>query len=154
MSVGNTKYIGYTGETLVCGYLGNKNYEIIARNYRTKFGEIDIIVISPDKTLVFCEVKTLKINRDYKKEVGNSYTQKSGNNVEKLGKVWQGLATNKNMFIPEDHMNKSKIYKFRRISKWYANNNMDNLGCKSYRLDLITVDLYNNSANIRHYKNI
>lgn len=37
-------------------YLKKKKYKILNRNYRTRLGEIDIIVIK-DKNLVFIEVK-------------------------------------------------------------------------------------------------
>lgn len=39
------------------GYLSGKGYEIIERNFRSSFGEIDIIAIKDNK-LIFIEVKT------------------------------------------------------------------------------------------------
>ena len=51
--------IGKIGENKACEYLKNKGYRIIDRNYREKFGEIDIIAVSRDLTLVFVEVKTI-----------------------------------------------------------------------------------------------
>ena len=51
--------IGHINETKACKYLINKGYKILARNYRLKFGEIDIIC-SKDKTIIAIEVKTLK----------------------------------------------------------------------------------------------
>jgi putative endonuclease len=52
--------IGKIGEDLACIYLINKGYQILERNYKKKFGEIDIIVETFDKILVFIEVKTLR----------------------------------------------------------------------------------------------
>lgn len=52
----NTKVIGDLGEDLACDYLVGQGYEIIKCNYRTGFGEIDIIALEGD-TLVFVEVK-------------------------------------------------------------------------------------------------
>lgn len=158
----NKKVIGYTGENIVCGYLVDKKYKIIDKNYRTKFGELDIILKSSDKTLVFCEVKTMKYKENIEnmdKNIWKGYPQKSGNNVDKLGKVWQSLARNehsiKNDYLkPEDQITDFKIKKFKRISEWYANNNLEKLGCKDYRLDLIMVDLYDDKAKVRWYKNI
>ncbi|MDR0953663.1 MAG: YraN family protein [Elusimicrobiota bacterium] len=48
---------GDDGENLAATYLKEKGYKIIARNYLTKLGEIDIIALK-NKTLVFVEVKT------------------------------------------------------------------------------------------------
>ncbi len=48
---------GKKGEALATTYLKNKGYKIIANNYKTKIGEIDIIA-QIDNTIVFVEVKT------------------------------------------------------------------------------------------------
>ena len=50
---------GKVGEDAVCDYLEEKGYTILARNYRKKCGEIDIIAQDGD-TAVFVEVKTRK----------------------------------------------------------------------------------------------
>jgi len=52
----NTKLIGDAGEDLACEYLQKNSYKIVARNYRTRFGEIDIIA-KDSLCLVFVEVK-------------------------------------------------------------------------------------------------
>ncbi len=58
MSVfGSTKEIGKYGEDAAAKYLKKKGYQIAARNYSCKFGEVDIIARQED-TLVFVEVKT------------------------------------------------------------------------------------------------
>lgn len=49
--------LGYDGEEIACEFLSNSSYKILARNYHSRFGEIDII--AKDKNcLVFVEVKT------------------------------------------------------------------------------------------------
>ena len=50
---------GQAGETAVCEYLIHNGYRIIARNYRIKGGEIDIIAENGDY-IAFVEVKTRK----------------------------------------------------------------------------------------------
>ena len=50
-------------ETIAIEYLKKKGYRIIARNELNRFGEIDIISISPDGKLVFTEVKYRKSAR-------------------------------------------------------------------------------------------
>lgn len=49
--------IGNTGEDYAVNLLIDKGYKVIERNFRSRFGEIDIIAIHKD-TLVFVEVKT------------------------------------------------------------------------------------------------
>ncbi len=48
---------GLKGEAIAINYLKKKGYKILQRNYRTKFGEIDVIA-SKDDVMVFIEVKT------------------------------------------------------------------------------------------------
>lgn len=55
--------VGKLGETKAAEYLSEKGYEIIERNYRTKFSEIDIVAKQND-FLVFVEVRS-KSNEDF-----------------------------------------------------------------------------------------
>ncbi len=50
---------GELGEQAAAGYLQTKGYQIISRNFRTRFGEIDLICRHKGM-LVFVEVKTKK----------------------------------------------------------------------------------------------
>jgi putative endonuclease len=50
---------GALGEQIAAKFLKKKGYRIIEQNHREKWGELDIIAKSPDKTLVFVEVKTM-----------------------------------------------------------------------------------------------
>ena len=52
---------GSVGEELTCKYLMSKGYRIAARNYRSKFGEIDIIACN-ERCIAFVEVKTRNKN--------------------------------------------------------------------------------------------
>lgn len=52
--------IGAVGEQLAAEHLSRLGYEIVERNFRTRFGELDIIALH-ERTLVFCEVKTRMI---------------------------------------------------------------------------------------------
>ena len=49
--------IGRFGEQAVCDYLVNNGYNIILRNFRNRYGEIDIIAENQE-VLAFIEVKT------------------------------------------------------------------------------------------------
>ena len=46
------------GEHAAASHLQGRGYRVLERNYRTRFGEIDLVALD-GTTLVFCEVKTL-----------------------------------------------------------------------------------------------
>ena len=50
------QHLGETGEDLACRELGARGYAILARRYRTRHGEIDIVALDGD-TIVFVEVR-------------------------------------------------------------------------------------------------
>jgi putative endonuclease len=49
--------VGDAGETAVAAWYRARGYDIVARNWRVREGEIDVIARNAS-TLVFCEVKT------------------------------------------------------------------------------------------------
>ncbi len=53
----NTKPLGFSGENYAANLLTKLGYKIIERNFKVKFGEIDIIALKDEK-LIFVEVKT------------------------------------------------------------------------------------------------
>jgi putative endonuclease len=55
--------LGKLGENLACAALAERGYAIIARRYRTKLGEIDIVA-RDGETTVFIEVK-LRTGREF-----------------------------------------------------------------------------------------
>ena len=54
--------VGRWGEQAATEYLEKKGYRILARNFRSAHGEVDIIA-EQDKSLVFVEVKARSSNR-------------------------------------------------------------------------------------------
>lgn len=60
--MGRNNLVGIWGESLAGEYLRKKRYKLEAVNYRSKFGEIDLIV-SNRKYLVFVEVKLRKSDK-------------------------------------------------------------------------------------------
>jgi len=50
------QHLGRVGERLALEHLERLGYRLIARNHRTRFGELDLIVCD-DATIVFVEVK-------------------------------------------------------------------------------------------------
>ena len=49
--------LGKTGEDVALAHYLDSGYQMIARNWRCRVGELDLI-LSRDDVLVFCEVKT------------------------------------------------------------------------------------------------
>ena len=52
---------GSLGEQIAVDHLEARGYEIVQRNFRTRFGELDIVA-ADEGALVFCEVKTRVAN--------------------------------------------------------------------------------------------
>ena len=55
------QHLGRLGEDLALAHLERLGYALVARNYRTRYGEIDLVVFDGE-TLVFVEVKTRRAN--------------------------------------------------------------------------------------------
>ena len=53
--------LGAQGETLAASWYEANGYEVVARNWRCRDGEIDLI-LRRRRTIVFCEVKTRSSN--------------------------------------------------------------------------------------------
>lgn len=53
----NRRRHGQLGERIAEEHLAHRGYSIVARNFRTRYGELDLIAADAD-VLVFCEVKT------------------------------------------------------------------------------------------------
>jgi putative endonuclease len=52
--------VGRLGEQLAAEHFERLGWEIVARNFRTRYGELDLVAAVGD-TLVFCEVKTCRV---------------------------------------------------------------------------------------------
>ncbi|HWK17656.1 MAG TPA: YraN family protein [Solirubrobacteraceae bacterium] len=52
--------LGQLGERLAAEHLGRLGFEIVERNYRTRWGELDIVAFD-GRVLAFCEVKTRRV---------------------------------------------------------------------------------------------
>ena len=56
--------LGRWGEDEAAAYLKGRGYEILARNSRTPYGEIDIVTKRGDM-IIFIEVKTLRSSKNF-----------------------------------------------------------------------------------------
>lgn len=82
---------GKIGEEAAEQYLIRKEYYILAKNYHSRFGEIDIIA-SDGKTIIFVEVKT---RTQYM--FGSPLEAITGNKLSKLVKTSQFYLSQRNM---------------------------------------------------------
>src|SRR3954468_21642393 len=57
MAIDPRRRRGELGERIAEEHLEHRGYRILARNFRTRFGELDLVA-ADERTLVFCEVKT------------------------------------------------------------------------------------------------
>lgn len=89
----NNRKTGNKGEEVVAEYLAKKGYEILERNYREKYGEIDIVTKKSEirnkkleTTIVFAEVKT-KTEGEYGEpwEMINKHKLKQ---ITNMGHLW------------------------------------------------------------------
>lgn len=85
MSKQQNKVTGNRGETLAAEHLQIKGYEILGRNYQSKWGEVDIIA-KINNIVVFVEVKT-KTTDKYGEpwEMVNAWKVEQ---VKRMGEVW------------------------------------------------------------------
>lgn len=72
--------LGKLGEEEAQKYLLKKHYKILDRNFRTKFGELDIIC-QKGKTIIAVEVKALNDNSDFVPE--QHFTKEKLNKIVK-----------------------------------------------------------------------
>lgn len=120
---------GKLGENIACEYLVDKKYKIIERNYRQKWGELDIVAKAPDKTIVFVEVKTLRPNLEQALQPEDNLTKSK---LEKLKRTTSLYAGHFQNLINDE---------------------------KGWRIDLIAITLNNltnsyKNCNIKHYENL
>lgn len=93
MGKSQNKVTGNKGESLAGEYLERKGYTILGRNYRSKWGEIDIIAKtksetrnSKDEVVVFVEVKTK--TTDMYGEPWEMVSHWKIEQVKRMGEVW------------------------------------------------------------------
>jgi len=117
---------GTLGEDAAIRYLEDKNFSIIRRNIRDKWGEIDILCLDSSKTLVFVEVKTIRQNNP----------------------AIAGLT-------PEDNLTAAKLKKMKRTAQMFAGKHPELINDKSgWRIDLIAITMFAGKHSISHYENL
>lgn len=117
---------GRLGEQIASNFLKKKGYQILEQNFRTRYGEIDIIASSPARlrsALAFVEVK-LKLGSDF------------------------GL--------PEEMITPSKIGQIQKMAEVYLQQNPKIAAkYEQYRIDAICIVMEDGKIKrVNHYENI
>ena|SRR3989344_8079759 len=123
--------VGTLGEDIATRYVLSRGYNIITRNYRKKFGEIDIIA-KKDAKIHFIEVKTVS------REDLNDVTPETNDK-----------------YRPEDNVHLWKLKRLSRAIQVYLAENRygDEMG---WQFDVITIslDIKNKLARVKMLENI
>jgi len=123
--------IGELGEKIATQYLKEKGYKILERNFKRRWGEIDIVASPSKKRFWFRSKQAKKI---IFVEVKSGLKEKG--------------------FFPEDRVDRKKKNQLRKMAQIYLSENKIPEG-RSCQIDIIAVEFERGSkkAKIRHYKN-
>jgi putative endonuclease len=62
MPTTHSKELGRRGEELAAEHFSRLGYRVLARNHRTRWGELDLVLADEqESTIVFCEVKSRRL---------------------------------------------------------------------------------------------
>jgi putative endonuclease len=78
--------LGRLGEQLAAEHLIRRGFQIVERNYRTRWGELDIVAYD-GRTLSFCEVKTRRLSTPGRSPLESVHTRKRSK-VRKMAGRW------------------------------------------------------------------
>ena len=118
------KEVGKVGESICCEYVEKRGFRVVDRNYRRKWGEIDVIAKKGGK-LYFIEVKSV-----------------SCENLDDVGE-------NLDKYRPEDNMHPWKLQRLSRAIQTYL---LEKDSEEEWQFDVATVYLDHTSRKARiHY---
>jgi putative endonuclease len=78
--------VGRRGEELAAQHLVRRGFQILDRNFRTRWGELDIVAFD-GSTLTFCEVKTRRTSGSAITPF-DSVTARKRRQVRKIARAW------------------------------------------------------------------
>lgn len=124
--------LGNIGETTVLNHLKKKGFRFVERNYRKKWGEIDLI-LQKGKKIHFVEVKTVSCENFasiVSRETTKSMFSRGNSESESLFRedIWR----------PEENVHQKKLQKLHRtIQTWLSERNYTG----AWQLDVVSVRL-------------
>lgn len=107
--------IGASGEDIACKWITDRGHAVIERNYRKKYGEIDIVTRETDK-IHFVEVKSVSYETKVDLEYAISH------------ETWR----------PEENVHHEKIRRFKNVIETWL---LENKYKGEWQIDIITVRL-------------
>lgn len=117
--------IGVLGEDIACRYLESRGFTIKTRNYRKKWGEIDIVA-QKDFITYFIEVKSVRKDKISVNPEENLHKSK----IKKLFRVFESYALDNNHSLHSPKYN----WQFDAV--------------------IVRIDIHKKEAQIKHIKNI
>ena len=86
-----TNVLGRRGEELAAEHFSRLGYRVLARNHRTRFGELDLVLADEDEaTIVFCEVKARHLGSG---EPFDSLHERKRRQVRMMAAAWLAEVT-------------------------------------------------------------
>ena len=92
MPIDRTRALGRRGEELAAQHFSRLGYRVLARNHRTRFGELDLVLADDaEDTIVFCEVKSRRIGGDWRQ----SLDERKQRQVRTMAAAWLSEVTDR-----------------------------------------------------------
>lgn len=108
----DNKIKGDIGENVGCVFLKNKGFEIVCRNYRRPWGELDIVAVK-DRITHFFEVKSVTVGRfSADPEVYEGYRPEDRVNAFKLGQIRRMIQT----YLVDQKISPDRGFQFHVLS--------------------------------------
>jgi putative endonuclease len=86
MPADRRRTLGSRAEQLAADHLVRRGFTILERNYRTRWGELDIVA-HDGRQIVFCEVKSRVVNRSGRDPLESLHERKRGQ-VRRMAVDW------------------------------------------------------------------
>ena len=93
MPTDRTKELGRRGEQLAAEHFTRLGYRVLARNHRTRWGELDLVLADEtESTIIFCEVKARRVgNGDWRDNLHDRKRQQ----VRSMAAAWLSEVTDR-----------------------------------------------------------
>ena len=93
ISADRTQELGRRGEELAAEHLSRLGYRVLARNHRTRFGELDLVLTDEaEAMIVFCEVKSRRLGSG---PPFDSLHERKQRQVRKMAAAWLAVVTDR-----------------------------------------------------------
>ena len=96
MPTERTKELGHRGEELAAEHFSRLGYRVLARNHRTRWGELDLVLADESEdTIVFCEVKSRRLGSgDWR----DNLNERKRRQVRTMAAAWLNEVTDRPLY--------------------------------------------------------